>query len=229
LPEPRLEVTEHQAPIYSCGYCHGRTTAGSPEGVSAPALYGPRVKAVAIYRITQQLIPEDRAAQTMQDLFGAGRLCPASIVAWTRKKADELAGVVDRIGALVARHRAQSRRDGFPHAGKGQWLHTASPPALTWYRVTEKRGTVRRPRPASSFTTIRDGPAMTVRAMNHRTRSASARIAARISPFGSRNASSTVKWLAPATGSSQPGACAAARSLWSCRESPTSAGSSALP
>jgi hypothetical protein len=31
---------------------------------------------------------------------------------------------------------------GFRIAGKGQWLHTASPPALTWYRVTEKRGAV---------------------------------------------------------------------------------------
>jgi transposase len=29
---------------------------------------------------------------------------------------------------------------GFRIGGKDQWLHTASTPALTWYRLTEKRG-----------------------------------------------------------------------------------------
>ena len=33
LPEPRLKVTEHQAMIYCCAHCRGRTTAGFPEGV----------------------------------------------------------------------------------------------------------------------------------------------------------------------------------------------------
>ena len=32
LPEPRLEVTEHQAMIYCCAHCRGQTTAGSRRG-----------------------------------------------------------------------------------------------------------------------------------------------------------------------------------------------------
>src|SRR5271155_2502327 len=48
LPEPRLEVTEHRASIYCCAECGRRTTADFPEGVTSPAQYGPRVKAVAI-------------------------------------------------------------------------------------------------------------------------------------------------------------------------------------
>jgi transposase len=32
LPEPRLEVTEHQAMIYRCAHCRGETTASFPEG-----------------------------------------------------------------------------------------------------------------------------------------------------------------------------------------------------
>src|SRR3984885_2974092 len=103
LPEPRLEVTEHQASIYGCAECGGRTTADFPEGVNSPARYGPRVEAAAIYLNVQQLIPEDRAAQAMQDLFGAGRLCPASIVTWGKKKAVEWAGVTAHIAALVAK------------------------------------------------------------------------------------------------------------------------------
>jgi transposase len=143
LPEPRLEVTEHQASIYCCAECGGRTTADFPEGVNSPARYGPRVEAVAVYLNVQQLIPEDRVAQAMQDLFGAGRLCPASIVAWGKKKAVEWEGVTAHIAALVAKAPVRNLDEtGFRVGGKLQWLHTASTPALTWYRVTEKRGEV---------------------------------------------------------------------------------------
>jgi transposase len=143
LPEPRLEVTEHRASIYNCAECGRRTTADFPEGVSSPARYGPRVEAVAVYLNVQQLIPEDRLAQAMQDLFGAVRLCPASIVAWGKKKAVEWEGVAAHIAALVAKAPVRNLDEtGFRVGGKLQWLHTASTPALTSYRVTEKRGDV---------------------------------------------------------------------------------------
>jgi transposase len=143
LPEPRLEVTEHQASIYGCAQCGGRTTADFPEGVASPAQYGPRFRAVAVYLNAQQLIPEDRTAQTLQDLFGAGRLCPASVVAWGKNKALEWAGVAAHIAALVAKAPVRNLDEtGFRVGGKLQWLHTASTPALTSYRVTEKRGAV---------------------------------------------------------------------------------------
>ena len=143
LPQPRLEVTEHRASIYCCAQCGRRTTADFSEGVTSPAQYGPRVKAVAIYLNVGQLIPEDRVAQAMQDLFGAGRLCPASLVAWGKKKAVEWAGVTAQIAALVAKAPVRNLDEtGFRVGGKLQWLHTASTPALTLYRVTEKRGEV---------------------------------------------------------------------------------------
>jgi transposase len=143
LPEPRLEVTEHRASIYCCAECGRRTTADFPEGVTSPAQYGPRVKAVAIYLNVQQLIPEDRVAQAMQDLFGAGRLCPASLVEWGKKKAVEWAGVAAQIATLLAEAPVRNLDEtGLRVGGKLQWLHTASTPALTTYRVTEKRGEV---------------------------------------------------------------------------------------
>jgi len=141
LPEPRLEVTEHQASIYRCQHCRGQTKAAFPEGVASPAQYGPRVKATAVYLNVQQLIPEDRVAQAMNDLFGAGLLCPASLVAWSERMADQLAPVADQIAALVAgapvRHLDET---GFRIGGKGQWLHTASTDALTSYRMSARRG-----------------------------------------------------------------------------------------
>jgi transposase len=141
LPEPRLEVTEHQAMIYRCAHCRGRTTATFPEGVTAPAQYGERVRAVSVYLNVQQLIPEDRVAQAMADLFGAATLCPDSVVAWGKRKAEEFEAVAARIAALVARACVRHLDEtGFRVAGKGQWLHTASTAALTSYRVTAKRG-----------------------------------------------------------------------------------------
>src|SRR5271167_4373965 len=141
VPEPRLEVTEHQAMIYRCPHCRGQTTASFPEGVISAAQYGPRVRAVSVYLNVQQLIPEDRVAQAIADLFGAATLCPDSVVAWGKRKAEEFEAVAARIAALVAqacvRHLDET---GFRVAGKGQWLHTASTTALTSYRVSAKRG-----------------------------------------------------------------------------------------
>ena len=141
LPEPRLVVTEHQARIYTCGQCRGVTKASFPEGVTSPVQYGQRVKAAAIYLNARQLIPEDRVAEVMGDLFGAGLLCPASVAAWGAAKAEELKPLTAHIAVLVdhapVRHLDET---GFRVGGKTQWLHTASTFALTHYRVSEKRG-----------------------------------------------------------------------------------------
>ena len=143
MPEPRLEVTEHQGLIYECGNCHGETKAAFPEGVTSNVQYGSRIKAAAIYLNAQQLIPEDRVAEVMGDLFGAGLLCPASVAAWGAAKAEELQPFEAHIAALIAqapvRHLDET---GFRIGGRTQWLHSASTLALTHYRVADKRGEI---------------------------------------------------------------------------------------
>ena len=77
----------------------------------------------------------------MADLFGAATLCPDSVVAWGKRKAEDFKPVAAQIAGLIAqacmRHLDET---GFRVAGKGQWLHTASTIALTSYRVSDKRG-----------------------------------------------------------------------------------------
>jgi transposase len=143
LPAPRLTVTEHRAEIYRCTQCRGETKAVFPDGVISPAQYGPRVRATAIYLNAQQLVPEDRVAEIMDDLMGTSGLCPASIVVWGARKALELqpveASIAARLAAAPVRHLDET---GFRIGGKTCWLHSVSTACLTHYRVSEKRGAV---------------------------------------------------------------------------------------
>jgi Transposase IS66 family len=133
-------VTEHQASIYRCQHCRGETKAAFPDGVVSPAQYGERVKAAAIYLNIPQLIPEDRTAQALSDLFGAPRICPASIVAWVGKKAHALGRVYQRIGERAAEAKVRHLDEtGFRIAGKLQWLHTTSSLALKTFQTETLR------------------------------------------------------------------------------------------
>src|SRR5277367_2567887 len=110
LPERPLLVTEHQASVYRCERCRGVTKAAFPKGVVSPAQYGERFKAAAVYMNIQQMIPEDRTAQAMSDIFGAPAVCSASIVNWVAKKAEELTPVYERIGERVAGEKVRHPR-----------------------------------------------------------------------------------------------------------------------
>src|SRR6202167_4755496 len=145
LPERLLLVTEHQVSAYRCEHCRRVTRAAFPEGVVSPAQYGERFKAAAVYLNVQQLIPEDRTAQTMSDIFGAPRVCSASVVAWVGEKAEELTPVYERIGERVAGEKVRHLDEtGYRIGGKLQWLHTTSSLCFTFYRAGEKRGDIPR-------------------------------------------------------------------------------------
>ena len=143
LAERPLAVTEHQAAIYRCACCRGETKAAFPDGVVSLTQYGERLRAAAVYLNVQQLLPEDRAAQALSDLFDAPLICSASIVAWVGKKAQQLRHVYEFIGVRVAEAKVRHLDEtGFRIAGKLQWLHTTSSLAFTFYRAVEKRGAI---------------------------------------------------------------------------------------
>jgi transposase len=143
LPEKPLIVTEHRAAIHDCPACGRRTRADFPERVVSPAQYGERLKAAAVYLNAQQLVPEERTAQVLQDLFGAAATCGASVAGWVRRKAEALAPVYRGIGACVATAPVRCLDEtGFRIAGTTRWLHTASTTTHTFYRAAEPRSAV---------------------------------------------------------------------------------------
>jgi transposase len=156
LPAKLIEVTERRRPVYACAGCGGRTGAAFPDGVEAPAQYGERLRAAAVYLHLQQLIPEDRTAETLADLFGVPSICPVSVMDWVRRKADAFAPVAGRIGALVAAARVRCLDEtGFRVAGQTQWLHTIATEGLTFYRVSNRRGDV--PNTLAGGVVVHDG------------------------------------------------------------------------
>ena len=143
IPEPRLEVTEHVADIARCPDCGRISKANFPESVTAPAQYGPRIRAAAVYFNIEQLVPEDRTAQIMSDLFAAPGLSPASIASWVNKKASEFEPVFERLKAWLRREKVRHLDEtGFRIGGRTCWLHTVSSLAVTCYFPTEKRGDI---------------------------------------------------------------------------------------
>ena len=76
LPEPKLEVTDgarvesalHQAEIKTCA-CGCLNRAAFPPEITAPVQYGDRVKSVAVYLKEYQLLPFERLAEIMRDIF----------------------------------------------------------------------------------------------------------------------------------------------------------------
>ena len=133
LPERLLLVTEHQASTYRCANCRGVTKAAFPEGVVSPAQYGERFKAAAVYMNVQQLIPEDRTAQTMSasirrasGLFGERRRLGG-------REGGRATPVYARIGERVAGEKVRHLDEtGYRIGGKLQWLHTTSSLCFTF-------------------------------------------------------------------------------------------------
>ncbi|MBF6590651.1 MAG: IS66 family transposase [Ktedonobacterales bacterium] len=142
LPPLRLEVTEHQAMAVRCPACQALTRGTFPAAVRAPAQYGPRVRALAVYLHQYQLLPEARTGETLDDLCGAS-ISDATLLSWVQQAGEALAPTVARIAELVANGKQQHADEtGIRVQGTLHWLHVNSTRHLTHLAWHPKRGQV---------------------------------------------------------------------------------------
>src|SRR3954454_15352332 len=143
LPEPQpLLVTEHRAHTCRCGHCSERTRAAFPADVTAPVQYGPRIAAMVVYLLHYQLLPEDRLAEAMADLFGV-KLVAATIAGMSRRCAERYQDFAGAVCALVKTAAVKHMDEtGFRIGGRTQWLHVVCTLWLVFYRVSPKRGSL---------------------------------------------------------------------------------------
>lgn len=140
LPPPALAVTEHRVVHVACPACGVETAGAFPAGVTQPAQYGDRLRAVGVYLHAYQLLPYDRTRQLLDDLFGTapaeGTLQAAETACFVGLAATETALATALQQAAVGHFDETSVRVD----GHRAWLHVASTPALTHYAVHPKRG-----------------------------------------------------------------------------------------
>ncbi len=140
LPEPKLEVTEHQAEVKTCA-CGCRNRAAFPPEVTAPVQYGLRVKGVAVYLKEYQLLPFDRLTEILRDLFGCDTFSEGTLANFSADCSRRLEPVDEIIRARAAKSDvAGFDETGVRASGSLHWLHTVSTRWLTWYFAHAKRG-----------------------------------------------------------------------------------------
>ena len=140
LPEPKLEVTEHQAEVKTCprGWV---TRAAFPPEAAAPAQYGPRVKSVAVYLGEYQLPPFDRLTEIMRDLFACESFSEGTLANFKADCSRRLEPVEAAIRDLAAAAPvAGFDETGARATGSLRWLHTVSTRLPTWYYGRKRRG-----------------------------------------------------------------------------------------
>ncbi len=139
LPKIHLMVTEHIAERRRCR-CGCTTKASFPKTATAPACYGPDIRALATYLAVHQHLPMDRMAQLFADVLGA----PVSVGALAQmvtEAAEATTPFTDATRLLL--HEADVvhfDETGGRVTGRLHWVHSASTGLLTLIDCHQKRG-----------------------------------------------------------------------------------------
>jgi transposase len=139
LPPTHYEVTEHRV-LEACCACGKRHRGEFPEGVNAPVQYGPRVKAAGVHLTQHHMLPAQRTADLMGDLFDLP-LSDATVLAAVEEARQRLEPTVTAIGqAISAAPIAHADETGLRVNGKLHWLHVLATGLLTWLGIHPNRG-----------------------------------------------------------------------------------------
>lgn len=140
LPPLALVTTQHRVHTVSCPHCQHPTCAAFPPEATQPVQYGPRLKALAVTLLTYHLLPYQRIASLLADLFGAsfsqGSLFACQQSASTRLE-ETLAGIRQGLQGSPVAHFDET---GLRVEGTLHWLHSASTATLTYYACHRRRG-----------------------------------------------------------------------------------------
>lgn len=139
IPEVTASTTEHRMHKRRCA-CGVITAAAAPAEATAPVVYGPNLRALAVYLLVFQHVPVERTAMLLADVCGAavstGWVC--RVLAQT---SDALADVDKLIRTLlVAAHVLHVDETSTQVARRRVWLHVACTPLLTAYHLHTSRG-----------------------------------------------------------------------------------------
>jgi transposase len=140
LPPQKIEVTEHQAQTKVCGRCGAENKADFPAGINAPVQYGAGVRSVAAYLLGYQLLPYDRCAEAMNDLYGC-TLSPGTLATLLEGCAGGLAGAELAIKEGLRQSAVIGADETGLRVSKRQdWVHVTATERLTLLVHDRRRG-----------------------------------------------------------------------------------------
>lgn len=140
IPQPKIEVTEHQALQKQCPCCGELNRGVFPENIRGPVQYGDRVQALTAYFAHQHFIPVDRVCQIFEGVFGI------AISPGTCSNVDErLFRQLESFESSLKTYLLAARVLHFDETGmrcekKLRWVHVASSQLATLYTIHAKRG-----------------------------------------------------------------------------------------
>jgi transposase len=140
IPPLNLQVTEHRGEIKKCPHCGTINTAVFPEEAAQAVQYGPRIKSLSVYLMQYQLLPSQRSAELLEDIF-SHPISEGTLYNWNQAAFCAL----ENTEAEIKQQLLQFPVNHFDETGifaqnKLKWLHVASNPRLTYYAVHSKRG-----------------------------------------------------------------------------------------
>jgi transposase len=139
LPERRAEVTEHVAERRRCE-CGTETRADFPAEATAPACFGPAVRAAGLYLMVRHHIPVARAAEILTDLLGVP-VSTGFLASLSGEAADGLGNFIDDLrDALANGPVAGADETSVRVAGSKWWFHVCCTALLTFLGAHPNRG-----------------------------------------------------------------------------------------
>ena len=112
-----------------------------PDHIKAPVQYGARIRAMSIYMLYYQMIPESRLAEAFADIHGIN-ICSGTLGNSWNKIYDNLEVHEQSAEVFLATSNlAHFDESGMRVGSNLQWLHSASNESATVYKVDPKRGT----------------------------------------------------------------------------------------
>jgi transposase len=139
LPVLKMQVIEHQALQVQC--CCGALHRGQfPADVTASVQYGPGALAGMVYLNQQHMLPVQRTAAVMSELFGLP-VAQATVIKACEDAAMQLKPIVDAIAEHLQRAEVVHADETGLRVNKAlHWLHIAATETLTWMGLHAKRG-----------------------------------------------------------------------------------------
>lgn len=134
VPDPTVVVVEHRAQRRRCA-CGCATAAELPTEATAPACYGPSIKAHALYLMCAQHLPRERCAEALGDLFGVA-VSTGTLDNWMREAAERLATFLTVVFAQLQAAPVLHADETSVRSGKtATWVHVCATAMLTFLHV----------------------------------------------------------------------------------------------